>query len=60
MKKFHSLMIKLQFLHLKVPGSSSPACKFSSFFSLTNLTLEMNQKYVGIVGYKRHARIINL
>ena len=27
MKKFNSLMVKFQFLHLKVLGSSSLACK---------------------------------
>ena len=59
MKKFHNLMVKLQFLHLKVPNSSSPTCK-NFFFPLTNPTSEMDQKCVRIVGYKKHAKIINL
>ena len=42
MKKFHNLMVKLQFLHLKVPAQPLRVLIF--VFSLTNPISKMNKK----------------
>ena len=54
MTKFHNLMVKLHFLHLKVPICK----KISSHLLIPHQ--KWIKKYVGIVRYKRHAKIITL